>query len=322
VIGARLSSRPAPPKGALWTLAIGAVIAALGMASGVPALVPIAVAPLAVGVSLLIVGERGFRARFTPTAMEIARPPLAIPYTSILEVRPLVSGSPRPDAFPIQLVHSRGVFVIPARLSASSERVYSFLRGFLADRRPSLPAALESYRVEQEGTFGADKVWCYCGRTGGDQARVRNLHAIGIGLLVAAVVWAAVPFRRRDEPAWWVAAGALALVATALVVQDANLRRRETSRQGLADTAAALVISPLGLAVKQAALGGHLTWGEIRKVTVRAPGQRVAWNAAQTVPGIVLDVEGASIVLTDSYDRPLSEIHDRIRRYWGGPEEG
>jgi hypothetical protein len=33
-------------------------------------------------------------------------------------------------------------------------------------------------------------------------------------------------------------------------------------------------------------------------------------------PGIAVEVEGATFVITDSYDRPLSEIHERILKYW------
>ena len=317
MIGARVATRRPPARGALVALAIGAGLGALGMATGVSALVPVAIAPLAIGASLLIVGERGFRARFTPTGMEIAHPRQTIAYSTLLEVRPLVPADrPRPDFFPIQVVHTRGAFVVPARLTLSSERVYSFLRGFLADRRPTLPSALEAYRVEQEGSFGSEKVWCYAGRGGRDRPHARNLRAIGAGLLVTAAVWAVIPLRRTDEPGWWIAAGAVALVGAVVLIQDVSGQRRETSAPAVARTTAALVIAPLGLAVEQGAMTGHLTWQEIRKVSVRTGPTGVAWSAAQTVPGIVLEVEGASIVLTDSYDRPLSEIHDRILRYW------
>ncbi len=39
-------------------------------------------------------------------------------------------------------------------------------------------------------------------------------------------------------------------------------------------------------------------------------------GAREQAPAIVLEVEGAAIAITDSYDRPLPEIHDRILRYW------
>jgi len=317
VIGARIATRRPPAKGALALLAGGAALAALGMALGVPALVPVAIAPLAIGACLLIVGERGFQARFTPTGMEIAHPRQTITYSTLLEVRPLVPADrPRPDFFPIQVVHTLGAVIIPARLTLSSERVYSFLRGFLADRRPTLPAALDAYRVEQEGSFGPEKVWCYAGRGGRDRPQARNLRAIGAGLVVTAAAWAVIPLRRTDEPGWWMASGAIAFVGAAVLVQDVSGRRRETSARPLSQTTAALVIAPLGLAVEQGAMTGHLTWQEIRNVSVRTGRAGLAWSAAQTLPGIVLEVEGASIVLTDSYDRPLSEIHDRILRYW------
>ena len=287
------------------------------MASGLSALVPVAIAPLALGASLLIVGERGFRARFTPTGMEIANPRYTIPYSSVLEVRPLVPADrPRPDFFPIQVVHTRGTVVIPARLTLSSERVYSFLRGFLADRRPTLPAALEAYRVEQEASFGPEKVWSYAGRGGQDRPHARNLRAIGVGLLVTAVVWAVIPMRRTDETAWWIGAGVMALAGAAVLIQDASRQRSERSAQAAVPRTAALVIAPLGLAVEQGGMTRHLTWQQIRKVSVNSGGAAFSWSRAHAAAGIVLEVEGVSIVLTDSYDRPLSEIHDRILRYW------
>ena len=310
-----MSARRPPARAALAVLAAGACLGLLGMATGVSALVPAAIAPLAIGASLLIVGERAFRARFTQAGMEIAHPRQTIAYSTLIEVRPLVPADrPRPDSFPIQVTHTRGALVIPARLTLSSERVYAFLRGFLADRRPTLPSALEAYRVEQEGSFGPEKVWCYAGRTGGDRSPARTLRAVGAGLLATGAVWAAIPLRRTEEPGWWVAAGAATGVGIVLLIQDAY-RQRGTSGPA-ANTTAALVIAPLGLAVQQGGMTGHLTWQQIRKVSVRSGRATVAFSSAQTAPGIVLEVEGASIVLTDSYDRPLSEIHDRIRRYW------
>ncbi len=316
MIGARFSARRSSPRLALLVLGSGVLLGALGMATATGPLVAISFAPLALGVSLLMVGERGFRARFAPAGLEIARPRQTIPYANLLEVRPLVPvGKPRPDGFPIQVVHTRGALVIPARLTLSSERVYAFLKGFLAGRRQALPEALEAYRVEQEGQFGPEKVWAYVGRRGRDLPAGRRLRAFAVGLLAAAALWAAIPLRRDGEPGWWFAAAVLAALGVGLLVQDATLRRRER-RAGTALDTVALVIAPLGLAVQQPGMSGHLGWQEIRKVSVRTGRGTVTWSSAQAQPGVLLEVEGATIVLTDSYDRPLSEIHDRILRYW------
>ena len=317
MIGARISARRPSPRAALWLAGTGLVLGALGVAAGVATLVPLAVAPIAFAIALVVVRERGFQARFTPVAMDVARPRQTIPYSSLLEVRPLVAADrPRPDSFAIQVVHARGTLVIPGRLTHSSERVYAFLRGALVPRPVALPAAIEAYRAEQEDRFGREKVFSYVGRCGGDQPRARNLRPIGVGLLATATIWAAIPFGRGDEPGWWLAAAVMAVLGAALLLRDFELQRRETSGPKAADTTAALVIAPLGLAVQQGALSGHLAWEEIRKVHVRSGRATVTWSRAQAQPGIVLEVEGASIVLSDSYDRPLSEIHGRILRYW------
>ena len=78
--------------------------------------------------------------------------------------------------------------------------------------------------------------------------------------------------------------------------------------------AAAIVISPLGLAMEQGPLNGHLTWQQIRKVSAQVPNKGI--TVTRVAPGIAVEVEGATFVITDSYDRPLSEIHERIVKYW------
>ena len=36
----------------------------------------------------------------------------------------------------------------------------------------------------------------------------------------------------------------------------------------------------------------------------------------RTEPAIAVEVEGATFVITDTYDRPLSEVQERILKYW------
>jgi hypothetical protein len=317
VIGARFSARRPSPKAASWLAAAGVAIGALGVAADVAALVPVAVAPIAVAIALVLVPERRFAGRFAATGLELAHPRLTIPYSSLLEVRPLVSAhKARPDSFPIQVVHARGALVVPARLTHSSERVYSFLRDRIPRHGVALPPALESYRAEQEARFGADKVWSCGGRRGADLPTARNLRPVAIGLLATAAVWAVLPLRRANEDGWWAAAVLMAMAGIAVFAWDLALRRRETSGAKAAGATAALVIAPNGLAVQQGALSGHLTWEEIRKIGLRSGRTTLAWSRADARPGLVIEVEGAAIVLTDSYDRPLAEIHGRIQRLW------
>jgi hypothetical protein len=255
--------------------------------------------------------RRGFLARFTPTALEVASARETIPYVSIREVRPVVPlGSRRPAAFAIEVVHDRGSLLLPSRLNAPSERVYAFLEKQMAGPgHPALPAALDAYRREQAESFGPDRVFTYGPRRGpyahaGPGARMAALALVG-----AAALWFLAWLFRKDEPGWGVAAAA-ALGTGVLVLLVDVLRTRPASR------AAALVITPLGLAMSQDGLDGHLTWAQIRDVVLRANPAPFAAGSHRQGPGIVLQVEGAAVVITDSYDRPLAEIHERIRQYW------
>jgi hypothetical protein len=276
-------------------------------------MVPLGLAPLAVGVSLMLGDDRRFRARFTPAAVEIARPAQSIPYSSIREVRPVVTlGAARPRSFPIELVHARGSVLFPATLNAPSERVYAFLRGHLASAPlPPLPAALDAYEREQVASFGADRVFAYGPRRGPFRHDAAQWSAVGKGFLVTAAGWAVIGTVRTAAFGWFLGVG-VALTLGLICLGSAWERRRavpETKTSG-----AAIVISPLGLAMEQDALNGHLTWQQIRDVRVQVPGKGI--TATRVPPGIAVEVEGATFAITDSYDRPLPEIHERILRYW------
>ena len=280
-------------------------------------MVPFAVLPLVVGLCLLFGGDRRFLARFTPAAVEIARPAQSIPYASILEVRPIAPlGASRPRSFPIEVVHQQGSVMFPATLSAPSERVYAFLRGQLpetAAARPAGGAGHLSARAGAELRRGPRLLLRRPARALPPRRRRAGARS-GKGLLITAVFWAVLAFVRPGAGGWYAGAGLAA----------GHRRRCAWSRRGAGPAAAstrtrssgaALVISPLGLAMEQGPLNGHLTWQQIRKVSVQVPGKGITVTRTVT-PGIAVEVEGATFVITDSYDRPLSEIHERIVKYW------
>ena len=313
MIGSRVSLVPPAPRAALGCIAGAIAVGAGSAVAGAHEIVPLAALPLIIGLCLLFGGDRRFLARFTPGAVEIARPAQSIPYASLLEVRPIAPlGAARPRAFPIEVVHQGGSVVFPATLTAPSERVYAFLRGQLPERPPRvLPAALATYQREQEQSFGADRVFCYGGRRGPYRHDAARWSAVGWGLLITAAVWAALAFVRPGAEGWYVGAG------LALVIGGVCLVAAWSGRRGVdpyKTSGAALVISPLGLAMEQGPLNGHLTWQQIRKVSAQVPGKGI--TVSKVEPGIAVEVEGATVVITDSYDRPLSEIHERIVKYW------
>jgi len=314
VIGSRVSLVPPAPRAAFFCIGAAVVMGGVVAAVGANEMLPFAVLPLAIGLCLLFGADRRFLARFTPGAVEIARPKQSIPYTSIHEVRPIVPLSgPRPRWFAIEVVHQRGSLTFPATLTAPSERVYAFLRGHLAEKPPpALPAAMASYQQEQEESFGADRVFSYGGRRGPFRHDASQWSAAGKGLLITAALWAVLAVVRPGAAGWYVGAGLAAFIGALCLVAAWRGSGRGVDPEKT--TGAALVISPLGLAMEQGPLNGHLTWQQIRKVTVQVPGKGI--TVTRTEPGIAVEVEGATFVITDTYDRPLPEIHERIVKYW------
>jgi hypothetical protein len=133
-------------------------------------------------------------------------------------------------------------------------------------------------------------------------------------MFAAGAIWLVLPLL-RPEPAWFAAGAAACIVGVVLFVLAGDRGPAGVAVSRAIAKGAALVITPLGLALQQGALSGHLTWQEIRKVSLRAKPSGLA-TAQEPAPAIVLEVEGAAIAVTDSYDRPLAEIHERILRYW------
>src|SRR5207244_983224 len=71
---------------------------------------------------------------------------------------------------------------------------------------------------------------------------------------------------------------------------------------------------------------GELRWEEVRsvKVSKSSGGWQFVWwhhEVNQSVPGIVLKVAGATIVIADIYDRPIALIYQNICHYWRGESQ-
>lgn len=268
MIGTRVALVPPRPYVAIAGLTFAVLLNVLAVVLKASFLAPLSILPAGIGLSLLLSGERRFRARFTPTALEIARPQQTIPYATILEVRPVVPlGAARPRSFAIEVVHRAGGLLIPPSLSVSSTRVYTFLRGLLQEKTArDLPPALLAYQREQEQTFGAERVWSYGGRRGPFRHPPAWWRAVGTACPFIGLAWIAVPFVRPSGPVWYFAGTVVILVGVALLVAEGAQRAKRTAAPARSARPAGLVISPVGLAMEQDALTGHLTWQEIRKV--------------------------------------------------------
>jgi hypothetical protein len=132
------------------------------------------------------------------------------------------------------------------------------------------------------------------------------------GLLLCGLAWALIPLLRPAEVGWYGAGGCSLLVGMLLLAVPVARRARA---RGARKAGIGLVISPVGLAMEQGALKGHLTWQEIQGATLRSQA-KFSLTGVDAMPAIVLAVEGATIQITDSYDRTLGEIYGRLQKYW------
>jgi hypothetical protein len=318
-----IQSRPRFPLGAL-------LFCLLALALDAPAVVERNV-NFAVGsafpwlAAVLFWLKRGRRVSFrlTPTALEVEEPPQSIPYEGLEGL--LAPGRPPnpfkvgPRSYTIQVLHRDGAFRIPARLTVPSDEVFGFLfRQFSPGGSRDVHPSLADFVRRKERDFGPGRVWTYRARThlGRGPERPR-LAAFSLALLLTAVIWLPWGIATRDEG--WIGGGSLILVFCGLFAVLAwSTTRRPTGLVRIKHwQKSSLVIAPDGLALVQGDMSGRLAWDEVLDVKVRTRPALFQTYGSTNMPGIVLKVEGAEVVIADLYDRPLPLIYQQVHHYWG-----
>ncbi len=310
-----------PPRGGLgwtvWWLALAAASAATGLALRETWLLLLAIPPAALGLTRALWRVPPVSVRLGEQGLDVTGPRrLSIRYGEMLEVWPIgppvAAGQPLPAAFAIEIVHTRGRLRLPA---TSPRDLYAFLRGRLPICILSgpLPPALADYRRQHEASFGAERVFAWRTRRGplvpDRTAALQCALALGVTIVLWLAAAAALPALRAGLIA---ASLAAAIVGPLGLLVAWSVRRQAASAM---TTNAALVVTPVGLALQQGTLAGQIAWQEI---------QRVEWSGrsflyaqpADAQQGVRLVVAGAAICIQDVYDRPLQEIHERILAYW------
>ncbi len=322
MIGQTVECRPAPPVGpALWLLA---ALACDVLAAGLREVnwAVLSLLPWLAALLLWRARPRPFVMRFTEDALEVGDEPLVVRYADLEGLRargrpanPFKAGR---RSYRIQVFHAGGVLHVPARLDVPSDDVFVFLyRQFSPCGSRDVPAELADYLRHQERRFGPQRVWTYCGRTfraGGEPPRRLTAFFLALALCGAGwLLWGVI----RPSP-WAVGGGALLLVGGFLSFTLWLAGRPARRRAGAGKRQrTGLVIAPDGLALLQGDLSGELRWDEVRNVKLA---ERAGPNSA--APGIVLQVKGAVITVTDVYDRPIALIHQQICHYWRGQPAG
>jgi hypothetical protein len=135
-----------------------------------------------------------------------------------------------------------------------------------------------------------------------------------IALVVGIVMLNSQPRGMRHQRDEDQAAGVLAVAGIGMIAGGLGLAAGIAKTRGLQPKVknielSSLVLSPLGIALRQGDLKGELKWEEVR--AVKFPRNRP----------LSVQLAGATIPIYDIYDRPLNEIHARLREYLGLPPE-
>jgi hypothetical protein len=325
MIGQQIEYRPPFPFVALTFFLIAL---ALGVGALIEKNVHVAIGavlPLFLSVALWLARRNRFSARFTETALEVDQPEVTvIPYDSLEGLRAKGRSSdptkPGPRSYPMTVIHRNGVMPIPAHLNLPADDVYLFLlEQFPPEGSHEVSPVLAEYREKQESAFGPDRVWAYRARNHlGYPGGYRQARAIWLGAAAAGVVWillsfSVLPFKHNFG---WAIAGSI-LAAFSLIFFAAFWAESKRPPVRLKHwRQASLVISPVGLAMVQGDIKGEMRWDELRDVQLTSKPGSFQFGASLVMPGILLKVAGATIIIADIYDQPLRIIFERIRRYW------
>jgi hypothetical protein len=311
------SPRPFP-----WGAVVFALLAAAGftLAAATQSLhwALAATLPLMLAGAVALTGPPAFSGRLTSEGLEIGDGPSLIPFGHIQGLwsngKIMRPEQMKRQRFTIDLAHLDGILRIPPPHHVRSSDLYRFLYEQLsASGSRSVNPEMLSYLQQQEGDFGADRVFTYVARHyhPGRLGQSRRLAVVG-AFLATGLVWAVVGFSFKGGEAWGVFGcmmAFLSLLFGLLFWNDARQApgRIKNWRQS------SLILSPVGLAMIQGEVRGEMRWDELRDVKLKAESAMFSTSVGQ---GIILRVEGADLVIHDLYDRPLPLIQKQIRLFW------
>jgi len=310
----------------MWLMSVAATaLVGMAVATGEAGLAILAILPAMIALMLLAYRPVQIEGRIGNEAIELIRPPMVIPFESIREIEAEFDpDEPLPDSFRIRVHHPRGVLKIPDAPDINSIGIYeTLISRFQIGGSRAINPILVDYLVQHEQTFGPERVWSFQAdakrRKGADIHKPRVGSAVGMAILLTAVVWLVIAGLTSDGPIispWW-GFGSLALMIGLLTIAIAASSQQGTGVTGIKKWQwSSLVISPVGLAMVQGDIQGELAWDQLRDVKFKPNGGSFRLNHDANFHGITLVVEGARIKIADIYDRPLGLIHDRIVRYW------
>lgn len=320
MIGQRIQSRPGFPWLASLLLIVVAFLVTAGVMEDEPNLYAASLLPAAIAVALLASREPNFSAEFSEVGLEVDTPngPRTVPYETIERVwtrkRKIDPETPGPEAYAIGVGHQWGAVIIPRKIDVPSDDVYRFLH----DQVPTggteaVNEELAEYLAEQVAEFGPDRVRSYRAsprRVRGDRRRWR---AVSLAVVLVGIAWIVFGSMGPKGREGWIAAGAVMLFYSG-VAYGASFAAPGRLFKGWQDSS--LVVGPLGLALVQGDVRGEMKWDELRDVRLTDTRSFRLASSHAAGRGVLLKVEGATILVPDIYDRPIYKIYEVVSEYW------
>ncbi len=259
--------------------------------------------------------------RFTEDAVELTRPDVRLTYGEILEVFAPEHANRPGRNFPIHLLHAHGFHTIPPRVRGDSAAIDAFLRTQPLGVRelPAVAPVLRDFVKQQVALHGPDEVYVYHARLAAPPLVAGRASGVWscVGLLLGGIGLVVLGIAIRLEAAIGIGIGAalVGLVVGLVVLQNKMARPPIKDWQKVM-----LVVAPDGLALVQGTLTGELRWRELRGVRMGkgAAAYTAGGRGAVSLPGVHLDVAGATITIVDLYHWPLAHIREQIEKQWNG----
>ncbi len=311
----RFESDDPTPRPAIVFGLIAVGLAALGfMFEEARAALWIALMPLSWAIAAAITNPRGMRGSMKGGRITVENPEREIPIERIRGItatgRHLFNRS-RP--FHITIHYDMDVLTIPPPSNMTSDDLFRAINRVLPTPLGHVAYTLADHHKQQTGLFGEDRVF-YFGALP-TQRGANPGKKLARGLLLATMLTAIVYMIASyvvpvsEDRSWRLFGWGIGVTITAGVLFLMSLANRNV--YGVKDWGhSGIVVSPLGIALKQGDIEGELVWAHLQAAELRP---------ARAPRLLRLKVQGAIIDVPDIYDRPISAVYEAIAGYFEGP---
>lgn len=236
----------------------------------------------------------------------------SIPFESIIGLQ-IRQGTPVPDRTPLSgplAVIQRNRSLVLKR-SPATWQLYCDLAAQVplvqAALPDSLPASLRVYATQAITDFGAENVYTFLSFKRQTPDGCRPLVP-GLTSLILSIAIACVGVALSDQGVGGIGFFLIFFTGFWLVIQLLLRNARHVTYTA----GSGLIVSPRGFAMHLGAIKGKLRWDEV--LGLKSTGTIQLFNVRR-VDGLQVQVEGATIVVPDIFDRPLPSIYLAMKRY-------